>query len=167
MRPLLDVPRTELEAWFRDQGEPAMRARQVRRWILLGRAESFQHMTDLPARLRAVLESEFALFETQSARHLAASDGTHKLLLRLVDGQLIECVLIQEEDRRTACISTQVGCGMGCVFCASGIGGVVRNLSAAEILEQLLHARNLLPEHERLTNVVVMGMGEPLSLIHI
>jgi 23S rRNA (adenine2503-C2)-methyltransferase len=83
--------------------------------------------------------------------------------LRLHDDQVIECVLLQEADRRTVCVSTQVGCGMGCVFCASGIGGVVRNLSAAEILEQLLHARNLLPPQERLTHVVVMGMGEPMA----
>jgi 23S rRNA (adenine2503-C2)-methyltransferase len=72
-------------------------------------------------------------------------------------------VLLQEADRRTVCVSTQVGCGMGCVFCASGLGGVVRNLGAAEILEQLLHARNLLPPDERLTHIVVMGMGEPLA----
>src|SRR5207249_987240 len=86
-----------------------------------------------------------------------------KLLLRLYDGQRIECVLIPEHDRRTACISTQVGCGMGCVFCASGLNGVARNLSAGEILEQLLRLRNLLPADERLTNVVVMAMGEPLA----
>ena len=96
-------------------------------------------------------------------RRLSSSDGTQKLLLRLHDGNVVECVLLPERDRRTVCISTQVGCGMGCVFCASGIGGVVRNLSAAEILEQLLHARNLLPAHERLTNIVVMGMGEPMA----
>jgi 23S rRNA (adenine2503-C2)-methyltransferase len=163
MRPILDVPQEELEAWFRDQSEPAMRARQVRRWLLVGRAESFQQMTDLPARLRTILESAFKLFESQIARHLAANDGTHKLLLRLADGQLVECVLIQEDDRRTACISTQVGCGMGCVFCASGIGGVVRNLTVGEILEQLLRLRNVLPAGERLDHIVVMGMGEPLA----
>ncbi|HEY1858735.1 MAG TPA: 23S rRNA (adenine(2503)-C(2))-methyltransferase RlmN [Gemmataceae bacterium] len=163
MRPLLDIPQKELEVWFRDHGEPAMRARQVRRWLLVGRAESFQEMTDLPVNLRTVLASEFSLFEAQIARHLTANDGTHKLLVRLADNQLIECVLIQEDDRRTACISTQVGCGMGCVFCASGIGGVVRNLNVGEILEQLLRLRNLLPAEERLNHIVVMGMGEPLA----
>jgi 23S rRNA (adenine2503-C2)-methyltransferase len=79
------------------------------------------------------------------------------------DGQLIECVLIQEADRHTACISTQVGCGMGCVFCASGLGGLERNLMTGEILEQLIRLRNLLPAEERLTHIVVMGMGEPLA----
>jgi 23S rRNA (adenine2503-C2)-methyltransferase len=81
----------------------------------------------------------------------------------LQDGQTIECVLIQEDGRRTACISTQVGCGMGCVFCASGLNGLARNLTTGEILEQLLRLRNLLPLAERLTHVVVMGMGEPLA----
>src|SRR5439155_6170850 len=98
----------------------------------------------------------------------------HRLLLRLHDEELIECVLLQEADRppkegpcafsrRTACISTQVGCGMGCVFCASGLAGVARNLTRGEILEQLIRLRNLLPSQERLTHIVVMGMGDPLA----
>jgi 23S rRNA (adenine2503-C2)-methyltransferase len=140
-----------------------MRGRQVRRWIVQGRAESFDEMSDLPRNLRAELTKEFTPFGTTIARHLQASDGTHKLLLRLPDNQLIECVLIQEDKRRTACISTQVGCGMGCVFCASGLGGLVRNLTTGEILEQLLRLRNLLPVEERLSHIVVMGMGEPLA----
>src|SRR6185369_6793681 len=76
---------------------------------------------------------------------------------------LVECVLLHEDNRHTVCISTQVGCGMGCVFCASGLNGVERNLTPAEILEQLLRARNLLPAEQRLTHIVVMGMGEPLA----
>src|SRR5439155_6117869 len=87
----------------------------------------------------------------------------HKLLLALQDGGQVECVLIQDESRRTACISTQVGCGMGCVFCASGLNGVERNLTTGEMIEQLIRLRNLLPAGERLTNIVVMGMGEPLA----
>lgn len=140
-----------------------MRARQVRRWVLAGRAESFDAMTDLPLGLRQLLAKEFVPLITHPLRHLQADDGTHKLLLRLSDGQLVECVLLQEQHRRTACISTQVGCGMGCVFCASGLDGLIRNLTAAEILEQLVRLRNLLPSGERLTHVVVMGMGEPLA----
>jgi 23S rRNA (adenine2503-C2)-methyltransferase len=174
MRALLDVPRPELLAWLQAQGQPPLRARQVRRWLVAGRAESFEQMTDLPRPLRQALAAEFEPLGTRVARHRQAADGTHKLLLRLHDGQLIECVLIQEDGRRTACISTQVGCGMGCVFCASGLGGVERNLTGGEILEQLLRLRNLLPslpqrgggvggEGTRLTHVVVMGMGEPLA----
>ena len=163
MRALLDVPRPELLAWLQAQGQPPLRARQIWRWLVAGRAESFEQMTDLPRPLRQALAAEFEPLGTRIARHQQASDGTHKLLLRLHDGQLVECVLIQEDDRRTACISTQVGCGMGCVFCASGLGGVERNLSSGEVLEQLLRLRNLLPGDERLTHVVVMGMGEPLA----
>jgi 23S rRNA (adenine2503-C2)-methyltransferase len=160
---LLDVPADDFLAWLQARGQPPLRARQVRRWLLQGRATSFEQMTDLPRALREDLAGQFSPLGTTVVRHLTARDGTQKLLLRLRDGQLVECVLMQEEDRRTVCVSTQVGCGMGCVFCASGLGGVVRNLSCGEILEQMLRARNLLPAHERLTHVVVMGMGEPLA----
>jgi 23S rRNA (adenine2503-C2)-methyltransferase len=163
MRPLLDLSPDELLTWLKEHGQPPMRARQVHRWVVAGRAESFAQMTDLPLTLRQALAAEFVPLGTRVERHLHASDGTHKLLLRLPDEHLVECVLIQEDDRRTACISTQVGCGMGCVFCASGLGGVARNLTAGEVLEQLIRLRNLLPPEERLTHIVVMGMGEPLA----
>jgi 23S rRNA (adenine2503-C2)-methyltransferase len=163
MRALLELSKEELLTWLRAQGQPPMRARQVRRWVLAGRAESFESMSDLPRDLRTALAADFLPLGSRVARHLEAPDGTHKLLLWLRDDQLIECVLIQEDDRRTACISTQVGCGMGCVFCASGLNGVARNLTAGEITEQLVRLRNLLPAGERLTHVVVMGMGEPLA----
>jgi 23S rRNA (adenine2503-C2)-methyltransferase len=162
-RGLLEVPPDELRAWLAARGHPPLRARQLRRWLVAGRATAFEQMTDLPLALRGELAEAFAPFGSSVARHLVARDGTHKLLLRLGDGQLVECVLLQEAERRTVCVSTQVGCGMGCVFCASGINGVVRNLTSAEILEQLLHARNLLPGNERLSHIVVMGMGEPLA----
>jgi 23S rRNA (adenine2503-C2)-methyltransferase len=162
-RALLDLEPDELRAWFEDHGELPMRVRQVHRWLFGGRAESFEEMTDLPRTVRQSLATDFVLLGTRVVRHLKAHDGTHKLLLALGDKELIECVLLQEADRRTACISTQVGCGMGCVFCASGLGGVVRNLTRGEILEQLLRLRNLLPTEERLTHIVVMGMGEPLA----
>lgn len=160
---LLEVPREELRAWLQERGERAMRIPQLLRWLFTARATSFAQMTDLPRALRQQLEQTFSLFATQVERVLTSSDGTEKLLIRLQDDQVIECVLLKEADRRTVCISTQVGCAMGCVFCASGMDGVVRNLRTAEILEQLLHARNRLPSHERLTHVVVMGMGEPLA----
>ncbi len=162
-RALLEVPDEEMLAWLEARGQPPLRARQMRRWLLAGRATSFEQMSDLPKQLREQLAARFRPLASDIARHLISSDGTHKLLLRLHDNQVIECVLLQEADRRTVCISTQVGCGMGCVFCASGIGGLVRNLTTGEILEQLIHARNLLPAEERLTHIVVMGMGEPLA----
>ncbi len=160
---LLDLSAAELRAWFQERGEPALRARQVRRWIFVGGAESFEQMTDLPKRLRQELAAALTPLSTRVQRHLESADRTHKLLLELRDQRLVECVLIQEDNRRTACISTQVGCGMGCVFCASGLGGVERNLTSGEVLEQLTRLRNLSPELKRLTHIVVMGMGEPLA----
>jgi 23S rRNA (adenine2503-C2)-methyltransferase len=173
-RGVLDVPADELRAWLEERGAKPLRARQVRRWLLAGGAESFDSMSDVPKALREQLAESFAPLVSRVVRHLQADDGTHKLLLKLADGNLIECVLIQEANRRTACISTQVGCGMGCVFCASGLKGVERNLTVGEILEQLVRLRNLPlwegstrgPSDgpvERLTHVVVMGMGEPLA----
>jgi 23S rRNA (adenine2503-C2)-methyltransferase len=163
MRALLHISSEELSTWLQVQAQPALRRKQLLRWIVAGRAESFEEMSDLPRTLRQQLAAEFTPLGTRIVRHLQAADGTHKLLLALQDEQLIECVLIQEADRRTACISTQVGCGMACVFCASGLDGVVRNLTAAEILEQLIRLRNLLTPQQRLTHIVVMGMGEPLA----
>ncbi|MFO0877750.1 MAG: 23S rRNA (adenine(2503)-C(2))-methyltransferase RlmN [Gemmataceae bacterium] len=160
---LLDVPADTLRAWLAEREQPAMRVKQLRRWLLVGRATTFEQMSDLPRTLREQLESAFVPLSTRVTRALVSSDGTEKLLIGLSDGQQVECVLLKEADRRTVCISTQVGCGMGCVFCASGIGGAIRNLRPAEILEQLLQARNRLPAEERLTHIVVMGMGEPMA----
>ena len=162
-RAFLEVSSEELLAWLQRQGQAPLRARQIRRWLLIGRATTFEQMSDVPKRLRDALSAEFRPLGGDIVRHLISCDGTHKLLLRLHDGQVVECVLLTEADRRTVCISTQVGCGMGCVFCASGLGGVVRNLTTGEILEQMIQARNLLHAEERLTNIVVMGMGEPLA----
>lgn len=170
---LLDTPADDFRAWLAERKQPPMRAGQIRRQVFANRAESFDTMTDLPLALRADLARSFALFTTRVERHLTAADDTHKLVLRLADDRMIECVLIQDEGRATACISTQVGCGMGCVFCASGLNGVVRNLTVGEILEQLLRLRNLTRREDaptdrpdlptRLTHIVVMGMGEPLA----
>lgn len=173
----LEAPVESLRAWFAERGQPAHRVKQVRRWLFVAGAESFDAMTDLPKALRESLNEAFVPLRSRIVRKLKADDGTHKLLLALGDGKLVECVLIQDSERRTACVSTQVGCGMGCVFCASGINGVERNLTPAEIVEQLVRLRNL-PAHDverrrrqesagapvdRLTHVVVMGMGEPLA----
>ena len=168
---ILDVPVEELRAWLAERRQPGMRVNQIRKQILANRATTFDEMSDLPKGLRAELATTFSVFTSRVERHLfASSDDTHKLVLRLHDDRMIECVLIQDQGRATACISTQVGCGMGCVFCASGLNGVVRNLTAGEIVEQLVRMRNLTdlantnPERApRLTNIVVMGMGEPLA----
>ena len=162
-RPLLDADAEELAGWIAERGHAPYRARQVLRWVFERRAETFEAMSDVPKALRGDLDREWAVFGTSVSHHHVAPDGTEKLLLRCEDGRTIECVLMAEGDRRTVCISSQVGCGMGCVFCASGLRGVERNLSRGEIVEQVLRLRNLLPVEERLTNLVVMGMGESLA----
>jgi 23S rRNA (adenine2503-C2)-methyltransferase len=120
-------------------------------------------MSDLPKGLRQRLDAEWAVFGTRVAVHSVSPDRTDKLVLECRDGRRIECVLMTEETRRTVCVSTQVGCAMGCVFCASGLKGVERSLTSDEIFEQVLHSRNLLPNDETVTHVVVMGMGESLA----
>ena len=107
----LDLAQDEMQTWLDTHGEPRMRARQVQRWLIAGRAESFEQMSDLPKPLRAELAEQFAIFAATVASHQQAKDGTQKLLLKLADGEHIECVLLQEDNRRTTCISTQVGCG--------------------------------------------------------
>lgn len=160
---LCDLSRDELAIWCQAQGELAYRADQIRKWIFGKRVNDFESMTDLSAGLRKKLAESFAIFSSDVADHRRSQDGTEKLLLELGDGEKVECVLMREDDRRTICISTQVGCGMGCVFCASGLLGLSRNLSAGEIVEQILRLDRLLPPLERITNIVVMGMGEPLA----
>jgi 23S rRNA (adenine2503-C2)-methyltransferase len=160
---LLDQTSDSLQTWLAERGLPAYRAGQIGRWLFEKRAGDFEDMSDLPKGLRGELAAHYTLWSTKIAAHKQAADGTEKLLLELCDGQRIECVLIREAERRTVCISTQVGCAMGCVFCASGLDGVARNLTTGEIIEQLLRLARLLPEDERLSNIVVMGMGEPLA----
>lgn len=163
MRHLLDHSPAELEAWLSERDQPRYRAAQIWRWVFARRAQAFDEMTDLPRALRSELEAQWRLWTAHVVRHRQAADGTEKLLIELADGQRIECVLIREGPRRTVCVSTQVGCAMGCVFCASGLDGLVRNLSTGEILEQLLRVTQLLDANERLSHIVVMGMGEPLA----
>jgi 23S rRNA (adenine2503-C2)-methyltransferase len=162
-RSVLSVSLDDLRTWMREQGVPAYRARQVLDWVVRRRAESFQGMSDVPRALREQLETQWQVFGTQVVYHGVADDGTDKLVLECRDRRKIECVLMTEGPRRTVCLSTQVGCGMGCVFCASGLAGVERNLSADEIFEQVIRLRNLLPAEESITHVVVMGMGESLA----
>jgi len=160
---LLDLAPQELVAWLVERGQPPYRAKQIHQAIFQHRANSFEQMTELSKRLRAELAESFELFTTRIAQHKTTADGTEKLLLELADQQRIECVLLRDGARRTICISTQVGCAMGCVFCASGLEGVVRNLTRGEIVEQMLRLAQLLPADERLSHIVVMGMGEPLA----
>lgn len=160
---LLDDVDGHLATWGAERGLAKFRTRQIRRWLFEGRAGEFGEMSDLPQAVREELADTFDLWTSSVRRHTTADDGTEKLLLELAGGGQIECVLLRDTVRRTLCISTQVGCGMGCVFCASGLDGVDRNLSTGEILEQVLRLQRLLGPEERLSHIVVMGMGEPLA----
>ncbi len=159
---LLD-PACRIESWLAARQQGAYRWRQIQKWLHQSRVDEFAQMTDLPHGLRHELASDFQLWTTQTVKHHQSEDGTEKLLLQLADGGRIECVLLRDGVRRTICLSSQVGCAMGCVFCASGLDGVERNLSAGEIIEQMLRLQRLLPAEERLSHIVMMGMGEPLA----
>jgi 23S rRNA (adenine2503-C2)-methyltransferase len=161
---LYNLDRPTLQPLLQEWGEPAYRARQLWEWLYVHLANSFDQMTNLPKSLRERLAAETTIGVPEVVDSVQSADGeTRKDLLRLEDGETIEAVLMRYERRRSACISTQVGCAAGCPFCATGQMGFCRNLSSGEIVAQALHfARLLRAAGERLTNVVLMGMGEPL-----
>jgi 23S rRNA (adenine2503-C2)-methyltransferase len=160
--------RNELAARLAQRGEPAYRADQVLQWVYEKQAESFDQMSNLPAALREKLAESFELCAVRRVRTRSSLDTTEKFLFELRDHALIETVLIpatpgltSRSDRHTVCVSTQVGCAYGCRFCASGLDGVKRNLTAAEIVDQVLAVQRITNQH--VTNLVIMGMGEPLA----
>lgn len=161
---IYDLNLNQLTDLITGWGQPAYRAKQVWQWLYKQKVQDFAEMRNIPQDLRDKLAEETALSTLIIATEQHSTDGTIKRLYQLPDGQYIETVLMPYEDgRRTACISTQAGCAMGCVFCATGQMGFVRNLTKGEIVEQALHfARMLEAEDGRLSNVVLMGMGEPL-----
>ena len=160
---LYDLSLDELTEWVVGLGQREFRARQIWGWMYDRRAASFAEMVNLPRGLAARLDEEAALGHLRIAAEQRSADGTEKRLYRLIDGQLIETVLMAYESaRRTVCLSTQAGCALGCVFCATGQMGFGRHLDAGEIFEQaMIFARELAARDERLSNVVLMGMGEP------
>ena len=151
----------ELAAFFKELGEPAFRAKQVFRWLYRG-VTSFDEMTDLPKALREQLEERCFLTVPKVARkQVSASDGTIKYLWELADGNCIETVLMRYQHGNTVCVSSQVGCRMGCAFCASTIAGRVRDLTPAEMVDQVLFTQ--LDSGAHISNIVLMGIGEPLD----
>ena len=159
----------ELQTKLQGLAQPSYRAKQIMDWLYEKRADGFEQMSDLPQALRAQLAENFRIDKLGVARVLGSRDSTLKFLFRLSDGNLIESVLIpaspalygQKSDRRTACVSTQVGCAYGCKFCASGLDGFSRNLRANEIVDQIIAIESA--TGEKIDNVVFMGMGEPLA----
>jgi 23S rRNA (adenine2503-C2)-methyltransferase len=155
----------ELDAFLGGWGWPRYRAGQVRDWVFSKLAASPEEMSNLSKLDRQRLSQEIEFSAAAVTAHQASSDGTQKLLLTWPDESSAETVMIPDEPRRrTACVSSQVGCPVGCKFCASGINGLQRNLSAAQIVEQVFALNRILSSSgERITNVVFMGMGEPLA----
>jgi 23S rRNA (adenine2503-C2)-methyltransferase len=172
-----------LRTLFKDWGHPAFRGTQVFQWIWRSRVGKFSDMANLPPKLRKELEDKAEISELELVECNLASDGTRKLLVGLPDGERVESVLIPDNDRRTLCVSTQVGCAMACRFCRTATMGLKRHLEAWEIVDQILLAEKILTATgdgreisggrsqrskvaRRLTNLVFMGMGEPLHNIH-
>ncbi len=161
---LKGMPLAELTGFFRSRGKERYRARQVSRWLYRRYAEEFSVMTDLSRDFRAEMETVCRISSPPAEKEELSRDGTEKVLFRLEDGEGVESVLIPEDRRRTLCVSTQAGCALSCVFCATGATGFRRNMTSAEIIHQVCFAGRRLSERgERLTNVVFMGMGEPLD----
>jgi len=165
MQSLFDLNKVELKSWLENQGEKPFRSSQILSWIYQKKADSWEKMTDLSKELRTKLSEHFHLNSLKFVRFLDSSDGdTTKFLWELADGKFVESVLIRAPDRRTVCVSSQVGCPARCAFCASGKKGLLRNLSAGEIVEQVVQIDRVLKEKgERVSHVVFMGMGEPFE----
>jgi 23S rRNA (adenine2503-C2)-methyltransferase len=168
-RSIYNLTRPEIETWLAARSEPSYRADQVLKWLYQKRIDRFQKMSDLSEKLRTELDQEFLLEFLSCVRKTGSSDTTRKFLFVLKDGAFIESVLIpaspalygSASDRRTVCVSTQVGCAYGCKFCASGLEGWTRNLEPGEIVQQVLQVEAL--SGEKINNIVFMGMGEPLA----
>ena len=163
---ITDLDERRLAVWLADRGEPAYRARQIRRHIARGTGESWDALTDLPKTLRDDLSRAFRWSAVAAVHEVESADGeTRKALLRLHDRHHIESVLMPHHGmRNSVCFSTQAGCPMACAFCATGEMGLIRQLTAGEIIDQIRHwQRELIARGERVSHVVAMGMGEPLA----
>lgn len=153
----------ETETWVKTEGLPLYRAKQLRRWLFKAGVRSFEEMTDISKSLRGSLAEKAQIQHVEAVKVETSGDGTKKYLFKLQDNHLIETVLIPERDHFTVCISSQAGCAMNCRFCATGNEGLKRNLTASEIVDQVVHVKRTLDDPDRLTNIVFMGMGEPLA----
>lgn len=151
-----------LTRWMAERGEPAFRARQVFHWLYQRRAQDFEAMTDIAKPLRQLLAAHFTVGLLERHEVRTSKDGSIKYAFKLADGAVIESVLMPNNTHHTLCVSTQVGCAMGCAFCLTARMGLVRNLEASEIVQQVVEAYGDLPEEALIRNVVFMGMGEPL-----
>ena len=160
---ILDLTRDDLAVWFEGQSVEAYRAGQVLKWVHRQQTDDFNEMTNLSKAHREMLTQNFDIRRLRLDEVAESRDGSRKHLFQLDDGLHVESVMMPERDHDTLCVSSQVGCAQGCQFCLTGIGGLQRNLTVAEIVSQV---RDILDEKSRpqpLTNIVFMGMGEPLA----
>ncbi len=157
------MTRSDLLDWLAHHQVRSFRADQILKWVYLKRVDSFDQMTDLRKDFRTLLTNHFVIERPPILKTQTASDGTRKFLFGLTDGNTVESVLIPERNHYTLCVSSQVGCALGCRFCVTGEGGLVRNLNRAEIINQVWETRKQLDDPDQLTNLVFMGMGEPLA----
>ncbi len=167
MKNILDFTKRELVAWFEEHEIRSFRANQIFKWLYILQADSFEQMTDLSKGLRKILDDYFCIKRLALVDKQVSADTTEKFLFRLEDGHHIESVLIPEKDHFTICVSSQVGCAQNCKFCLTAKGGFVRNLKVGEIIAQIRDARHYLIKKNikplKLSNIVFMGMGEPLT----
>jgi 23S rRNA (adenine2503-C2)-methyltransferase len=160
---ILELDRNELIIWLNDQAIEPYRADQILKWIYLRQTDRFDLMTDIAKDIRPVLEDHFTIGRLQKEKVEISKDGSRKYLFKLEDGKRIESVLIPERDHYTLCISSQVGCAQDCRFCLTARGGFQRNLSKAEIVSQVRDIKHQMEDSMPLSNLVFMGMGEPLA----
>lgn len=163
---LYNMTLDEMTGWLRDEhGQPAYRAKQVFEWLYQKRASNFDDMTNLPKSLRDTMKRECVIASAlEATRQVSQVDPTTKFLLSWPDDVMVETVLMQHDYGNSVCVSSQVGCKMGCTFCASTLGGMIRQMTAGEMVEQLMHSQHLLDVNEkRVSSVVLMGSGEPMD----
>lgn len=159
-----DLSLDELKDWMTANGEPAYRAGQLYDWLYVKRVQSFEEMSNLPKALREKLADHFRFVTLTEIDRFTSKDGTVKFLFRLHDGHAIETVIMKHDYGNSVCVTTQVGCRIGCTFCASTLGGLKRNLTAGEIVAQVVKCQQMLDASgDRVSSIVVMGIGEPFE----
>lgn len=165
MKPFVyDLTLEEWQQWVKDQGLPAFRAGQIFDWLYVKRVASFAEMTNLPKPLREQLAEQFEFITLQEITRHQSKDGTVKFLFELHDKHAIETVIMKHSYGNSVCVTTQVGCRIGCTFCASTLGGLKRNLTAGEIVAQIVQSQKMLDATgERVSSIVIMGIGEPFE----
>ena len=161
MQSIYDLTKDDLKGWLSLKGEKPYRAKQIFEWLYIHKVSSFKDMSNLSKATREFFEQSFTLSLPDVIQSEKANDGTIKFLSQLKDNEEIESVILAHDDHYTLCLSTQVGCGMGCKFCLTSKMGLKRNLTSGEIVAQLMVANEFLGEGKRVRNIVFMGMGEP------